>query len=75
MVDNMTSLEIETFKKYNFRNVGSLLKPEITWWLMEGLVTKWDTDDRTIEEYSRILGVHHNTDIIVTPSLNQGFRL
>lgn len=28
----------------------------------------------TMEEYSIILGVNYNTEVIVTPTLNQGFR-
>lgn len=58
-----------------------LLKVEINWWLIEGLVTKWDVVDwvvrfgtidlyLTIDEHSRILGIQYNTGSIVTPPLN-----
>lgn len=58
-----------------------LLKVEINWWLIEGLVTKWDVVDwvvrfgtidlyLTIDEHSRILGIQYNTDSIVTPPLS-----
>lgn len=83
--ENQTSQEMEIFKKHNFGNTDSLLKTEINWWLIMSLVNKWDPIGRvfrfgpinlcpTIEEYSRLLGIHYNTDAIVTPPLNQGFK-
>lgn len=85
-LDGMTSSEAETFSKHNFVNAGSLLKVEINRWLMNDLVTRWDTVNRvfrfetinlcpTIEEYSRFLGVHYDTDSIVMPPLNQSFKM
>lgn len=44
--DSLTSHEMEVFKKHNFDNLGSLLKAEINWWLIEGLVARWDDVNR-----------------------------
>lgn len=45
----MTSQEMESFKGYNFGNVGSLLKVEIIWWLIESLVVEWHTVTRVFQ--------------------------
>lgn len=82
----MTSREADTFSKHNFGNIGSLLKVEINRWLINELLARWHTVDQvfrfgtldlclTIKEYSRILGVHYDTDFIVMPPLNQGFKI
>lgn len=75
----MTPYETETFKKHNFGNVGSLLEVEINWWLIENivdLVSRFKSIDlcSTIEE-SRIISAHYNIDSIVTPPLDQGFKM
>lgn len=65
---------------------GLLLRAEINWWLTKSLVAKWDITCGvfqfgsikmcpTIEEYSRILGVHCDIGSIVTPSLDKDFKL
>lgn len=58
----------------------------MNWWLIERFCHGVDAKDvvflfgafeicPTIEEYARILGVHHDINIIISPSLNTGFKL
>lgn len=64
-LDSMTYRVVETLKKHNFGNIGSLLKVAINRWLINDLMARWDPIDQvlrfgtielcpTIEEYSRI---------------------
>lgn len=63
----------------------SLLELKVNRWLIESLISKQDDIDPvfrfgtinlcpTIEEYSKLLGVPYDTESMIAPSFNQGFK-
>lgn len=46
-------------------------------WDVQGTVPRFGAIEMclTIKEYARILGVHYDTDFVVSPLLNIGFKL
>lgn len=55
--DNLTSQEMEFFKKHNYGD-RLLLKVEINWWLIESLADKWDPTSLVFSLVNRF--VHDN---------------
>lgn len=77
----LISQEFESFKKHNFRTLGSLLKVEVNKCWIKSLITKWDVTYRvfqfgsidlcsSVEEYSIILEF-----IIIQNSLSLPFLI